>query len=100
MIPNGLLSVLAGESLLWFRNVPEEDLVSRMKNLPAGSTQISAWALETTFDLNASLFDPSAFIAERPRPERSVKRPMRSGGSLSLRSREMGSNLRERRESR
>ena len=45
-------------------------------------------------DLNASLLVPSAFIAERPNPERSVKRPVWSGVS-PFRSREMGSNLSE-----
>lgn len=63
------------------------------------SHQISACDLDTTFDLNASLFDPVAFAAATPMPLRSVNRPMRSGASFSSTSRMMGSKRRERRES-
>lgn len=73
--------------------------MSLIKNLPL-LDQISAWARETTLLLKASLFVARALTAARPMPERSVKRPMRSGVSPSLRSREMGSKRSVLRESR
>lgn len=79
--------------------MPEEDLVSLMKNLP-DSSQISAWERETTFDLKASLFEERRLAALSPIPDLSVNLPMRSGGSSSLISRVMGSKRRVRRESR
>lgn len=82
------------------RNVPELLLVSLMKNLTPGSHQTSAWARDTTFDLNASLFELRALAWEIGTPERSVNRPMRSAGSPSTTSRMMGSKRRERRLSR
>ncbi len=74
--------------------------MSRMKKRPPDSTQISAWARETTLERKASLLEPRALTAARPRPERSVNRPIRRAGSPSLRSRLMGSKRSERRESR
>lgn len=92
----------AALSRTWFRNVPEEDFVSLMKNFPGDSQWISAWARETTLDLKASLLEPDWLLGlwEGRALGRSVKRPMRRGWSEGLRSREMGSKRRERPESR
>ena len=71
--------------------MPEEDLVSLIKNRPPDSTHISACARETTLDLKASLLEPMALAAARPSPVRSVKRPIRRGESASLTSLIIGS---------
>lgn len=74
--------------------------MSLIQNLPPASAQISAWARETTLDLKASLLEPREFATVIPRPDLSVKRPIRRAGSPSLTSLEIGSKRRERRESR
>lgn len=90
---------------IWFRNVPDDDLVSRMWNLPASSTQISACPRETTLLLNAILAGScgvprAAFALPAPAaPCRSVKRPMRIMAN-GARSRSIGSKCNERDDSR
>lgn len=44
-----------GESRTWFKKVPDDDLVSLMKNLPPDSVHISAWERLTTFERKGSL---------------------------------------------
>lgn len=93
---------------MWLRNVPDDDFVSRMKNFPWSSTQISAWPRETTFDLNAiragSCGVPrAAFVFDELEPPwwlwRSVKRPTRMMAK-GARSRSIGSKWSERDDSR
>lgn len=85
---------------MWFKKVPDELLVSFIQNLPVLSHQTSACARLTTLLLNASLLLFWALRAVMPRPERSVKRPMRRAGTPSPTSRLMGSKCSDLLESR
>ncbi|KAH3662958.1 hypothetical protein OGATHE_004534 [Ogataea polymorpha] len=49
-----LLSVFAGESLTWFRNVPDEEHTSFKYQVPLWSTDISACCRDTTLLLKTT----------------------------------------------